>query len=153
MHIYILLSLLGWRTSLLIFQCFWRFACIFRRRKNITLASRHKIWKITSFLSNPSKILSAWQYMKPFSSSNKDPTSTDKKIISLTLLNFNPEVHMQPTLPPRLHIKLESSKDTSLDQAPELSTLPLYRSYYIFAKNNLYFVYLILIFVLNYFLF
>ena len=38
--------------------------------------------------------------MKPFSSSNKDPTSTDKKIISLTLLNFTLEVHIQPTLPP-----------------------------------------------------
>ena len=57
--------------------------------------------------------------MKPYSSSNKDPTSTDKKIISLTLLNFIPEVHMQPTLPPRLHIKLQSSTDTTLDQAPE----------------------------------
>ena len=26
---------------------------------------------------------------------------------------------MQPTLPPRLHIKLQSSTDTTLDQAPE----------------------------------
>ena len=56
------------------------------------------------------KILSVWQYMKPFSSSNKDPTSTDKKIISLILLNFTPEVHMQPTLPPRLHIKLQPAQ-------------------------------------------
>ena len=64
-----------------------------------------------------------------------NPTSIDKKIISLTLLNFTPEVHMQPTLPPRLHIKLQSSTDTTLDQAPELSTLPQYCSYYVFAKN------------------
>ena len=68
---------------------------------------------------------------------------------------------MQPTLPPRLHIKLQSSTDTTLDQAPELSTLPEYCSYCVFAaKNVLYFVYLILIFVyliliifLNYFYF
>ena len=56
---------------------------------------------------------------------------------------------MQPTLPPRLHIKLQSSTDTTLDQAPELSTLPQYCSYYVFAKNVLYFVYMLLIVFLN----
>ena len=89
--------------------------------------------------------------MKPYSSSNKDPTSTDKKITSLTLVNFIPEVHMQPTLPPRLHIKVQSSTDTTIDQAPEPFPNIALISYYVFAKNVLYFVYLILIFFLNYY--
>ena len=88
--------------------------------------------------------------MKPFSSSNKDPTLIDKKIISLTLLNFTPQIHMQPTFPPLLHIKFQSSTDTTLDQAPEpFPNIALIMS----LLKNLYFVYLLLIFFLNYFLF
>ena len=77
--------------------------------------------------------------------------SIDNNYYSLTLLNLIPEVHMQPTLPPRLHIKLQSSTNTTLDQAPEPFPNIALISYYVFARSVLYFVYLILIFFLNYY--